>query len=141
MLRERLRSNRRICRIDFSAFVAVLVALATLLAWAMPMGYPGHGVSVYLPKAANAVELLGAHREDALLVSILRDGSVFFDTQRVYPDELPAKLQDRVRSGAPGKVYIKADGRVHYATVKDVLDSIGSAGLSYVAFVTDRKRG
>jgi len=74
--------------------------------------------------------------DDALLIAIMRDGRVFFDTQSVSPVELVADLQDRVRAGAPRKVYIKADARVHYRVVKGVLDNVSSAGLTNVVFIT-----
>jgi len=46
------------------------------------------------------------------------------------PEALIAKLQERVRAGAPRKVYIRADVRVHYRAVKGVLASVHSAGLT-----------
>jgi len=94
-----------------------------------------------LPKVVNTSELLGLLREDALKVVVMRDGAVIFDAQFVLPEELSVRLQDRVRSGAPKKVYIRADERARYIRVKEVLDSIGSAGLSDIAFVTERRRG
>ena len=136
MLRDRLRSNRRICRIDFSAFAAILVALATLLAWGTPADYHPHGPFVNLPKTANEISLWGARREDALQVVIPRDGKIFFGARQVSAEELPVMLRQGVRNGAPKKVYIRADARVRYRTVIAVLDGIRSARLSDIAFVT-----
>lgn len=135
MLRDRLRSNRRICRVDFSAFTCFLVALATLLLWMTPAGFHD-GTPITLPGTASAVALLDARREDALQVAILRDGKIFFDRQQIGPAELPSRLRERVRAGAPKKVYIRADARARYRTVMAVLDGIRSAGLSDVAFIT-----
>jgi biopolymer transport protein ExbD len=135
MLHDRLRSNRRICRVDFAAFTSFLVALATLLVWAMPAGFHD-GVPITPPSTASAIALWRARREDALQVLILRDAKIFFDRRQIRPEELPSRLQERIRAGAPRKVYIRADARVRYRTVMAVLDDIRSAGLSDIAFIT-----
>ncbi|MCU1333433.1 MAG: outer rane transport energization protein ExbD [Candidatus Angelobacter sp.] len=140
MLRDRLRSNRRICRIDFSAFAAIVAALLTLLIWATPHNNPHHGVSVDLPNARHSLELWGARREDALMIFILRDGQLFFGNQKVTPEELSAKLRIRVHGDVTRKVYIRADGRVRYSIIASVLESVCSAGLSNVAFLTEQLR-
>lgn len=141
MLRDRLRSNRRICHIDFSAFLSILVALATLFVWTDFGGsLYHHSKSLEFPKARNAVYKPESEREDALLVSIQRDGKVFFDVTQVGPDDLPPKLRDRIKQGAPKTVYLRADGRAHYKAVKEVLDEVRDAGLSKVAFMVEQRR-
>ncbi|SRR5260221_4354475 len=136
MLRPRLNPDRRICRIEVSAFAATMVVLVTLLICATPASFLDHGVSVQLPRVNHSVALWDSRREDTLQIAIMRDGHVFFDTQRMWSEELTALLRDRVRTGAPRKVYIKADARVHYRAVKGVLDNVRSAGLTNVVFIT-----
>jgi biopolymer transport protein ExbD len=138
MLRPRLNPARHICRIEVSALAAIMVVLVTLVICATPMDFPHHNSSVSLPIVSHSVALWGSLREDALQIAIMRDGQVFFGTQRLSPEELTAKLQERVRAGAPRKVYIRADVRVHYRGVKMVLDEVRSAGLTNVAFITEK---
>jgi biopolymer transport protein ExbD len=140
MLHPRFRSDRRICRIDFSAFVAIIIALFTLLIWAAPTGFPHHGMFIRLPQARHALELWDSRRNDALLITIARDGQVFFGSQRVAPEELVAKLFERTQSGAPRTIYIRADAHARYHTIADVLDSIQFAGLKNIAFLTEPRR-
>jgi biopolymer transport protein ExbD len=139
MLHPRFRPDRRICRIDFSAFVAIIIALFTLLIWAAPTGFPHH-MFIRLPQARHALELWDSRRNDALLITIARDGQVFFGSQRVAPKELAAKLFERIQSGAPRTVYIRADAHARYHTIADVLDSIQFAGLTNIAFLTEPRR-
>ncbi|HYL91517.1 MAG TPA: biopolymer transporter ExbD [Alphaproteobacteria bacterium] len=136
MLRDRLNSNRRISQCDFSVFVTLMATIATPLIWGIPLAYPGQKAAINLPQTANAIEFRGARREDALQVAIIRNGTVFFDGQKIYPDDLAAKLREGLRAGAPRKVYVRADARVRYRFVMDVIDSIRSVGLSDVAFIT-----
>jgi biopolymer transport protein ExbD len=140
MLRPRFTSDRRICRIDFSAFAATISALFTLLIWAVPRGLPHHGMLIRLPQARHALALWDSRRDDALLITIAREGQVFFGSQRVAPEELAAKLFERIQSGAPRTVYIRADAHARYHTIADVLDGIQSAGLKNVAFLTEPRR-
>jgi biopolymer transport protein ExbD len=42
------------------------------------------------------LELWDSRRDDALLITIARDGQVFFNSQRVTPEELAAKLFERI---------------------------------------------
>ena len=83
--------------------------------------------------------MTGAQREDALQVVVMRDGQIFVDTQRVSSEELASKLRARVHAGAPKTVYIRADAHARYHTVANVLDSIRSAGLTNVAFLTEQR--
>jgi biopolymer transport protein ExbD len=137
MQAHRFRSTRLLRP---SAFSAVLIVLAFILLLAQlvfgPLASFHHGVSPQLPMAFHSVPLWASQRDDALQVGILRDGQTFFDTQRVTAEELTEKLRTRVRGGAPPKVYISADRRVHYSYVSSVLDSIHSAGLTNVAFLS-----
>ena len=140
MLRPRRKLDRRQRRADFSAIFAMLVALFVMLSWLMiPVG-SCRGQSVDLPTASHAVLMGDARREDALRIAIFRDGKVFVDTELVTSEDLIAKLREHVRAGAPRKVYIQADVRVHYRAVKGVLDGVHSAGLTNVAFITEQRK-
>jgi len=140
MLRPRKKPDRRICRITFPAVFAMLAAMFTLVTWATPFSFILYGTSVDLPIAKHSVQLGDSQRDDALVIAILRDGMVFLSTERVVPEVLIAKLRERVHAGAPRIVYIRADSRVHYRKVKDVLDGVHSAGLTNVAFMTEQQK-
>ena len=141
MLHARFRSSCLVCRIDASALAAVFTVLATSLLLLQSVTFTFHdGVSAQLPRVRNAIALWGAQREDAWLITIYRDGQLFLDGQRVAPEELTFGLRARLRHGAPGKVYIRADGRARYSAVASVLDGIHSAGLTHIVFLTEQSR-
>jgi len=58
-------------------------------------------------------ELRRANRDDAMLVSVVRDGKVFFRNDWTDPAELPARIRQCSTSGPERRVYIKADARVY----------------------------
>jgi len=81
-----------------------------------------------------------AERADALMVAVFRDGTVFFSTEKVRPNGLKDKIRERLKQGAERKVYIKADARVHYGAVVEVLDGVRDAGIQNVAFIVDQRK-
>ena len=74
-------------------------------------------------------------------VAITRDGSVYFDGLPVPADMLPERIQVRMTHYAVDwnwRVYIKADGRARWRTVKPVLDGVRTAGIHRVTFLVDQ---
>ncbi|PYX69433.1 MAG: hypothetical protein DMG72_20870 [Acidobacteria bacterium] len=82
----------------------------------------------------------GANREDVLVVAIFRDGKVFFGRDLIMPDQLPFEIREAVSRGAERKVYIRAEARVRYGTVLQVLDGVRSAGVENVGFLVEQRR-
>jgi biopolymer transport protein TolR len=96
-------------------------------------------IGVDLPKATQSTELRGALREDALLVAVQRDGQIWLDREQITPERLPAEIRERVSQGAERKVYIRADLRVNYGRVLEVLSSVRSAGIDNIAFLVNER--
>jgi biopolymer transport protein TolR len=98
-------------------------------------------VTVELVQAANPQLLPDADKEDALTVAVMKDGSVFFDTQRVNPEDLTQKVKDRLATRTNKTVFVKADARAHYKGVVEVVDNVRSAGVDELGLLTDQKKG
>ena len=131
--------KKLICRIDVSAFAAVMFALvAMFLAPATVVDLPKHA-SVDFAKVLHPAPMTGADREDALEIAVTRDGQIWLGTNQVNAEYLPAAIRERVSHGAERKVYIRADMRAKYGTVKLALNSVRSAGIENVAFLVDKR--
>jgi biopolymer transport protein TolR len=98
------------------------------------------GVSLDMPKANYPISMRGADREDALMVATMRDDKVFFRTYQVTIEQLPARIRDGASQGAERKVYIRADARAKYGTVKEALDGAHAAGIEEIGFLVDQRR-
>ena len=133
MLKKRRRTEV-LWRIDVTGFVSFMVVLICFMV--MPPMHP-HGVSIYLVSAPHSVSVPRANREDAMIVGIMRDGKVYFDTQLMYETDFAYRLKDRVGNGAEKKVYIKVDRHAHYRSVNYVLNQVRLAGIEKVAFLTE----
>jgi biopolymer transport protein TolR len=125
------------CHIDVSAFVGItLVVLCIFMSPTVDMPRP----SVDLAKAGSPVAMRAADKENALVVAVNREGKVFFRTDPVSVEQLPAKIREGVSQGAERKVYIKADARAKYGWVKEVLDSVQSSGVEKIGFLVENRR-
>ena len=100
---------------------------------------PYHGFSADLPKVGHPILMRRANREDALKITILRDGKIYFGTERIAAADLPAKIQDGLSRGSERKVYIIAEARARYGAVLEVLDGVGSAGVENIAFLVNQR--
>jgi len=87
------------------------------------------GVSVDMAQVNNPEQMPDADKEDALLVSVTRDGHVFFGTDEISIDNLTTKVKDRIANRPDKRVYVKADMRAHFGNVVQVVDGVRSAGV------------
>ena len=134
-------SSQLICRIDVSAFAGVMFVLVGMfIVISTPANICTGGVDVDLARARSGSPMQSALRADALNVAVLRDGSVFLRTQKVAVERLPEKIREALAEGAEKKVYIKADIRARYVTVKSVLDAVHASGVENIAFLTEQRR-
>jgi len=118
--------------LQFASVMAMVVFVMLLVFMTIPTGH--HGTSVDLPYVSHPVSMPGAGREDAMLVTITRDGKAYLGPDQVNVINLPAKIHDRLKDrDVERKVYVKADMRVRWGTVALVLDGIRSAGIIRVA--------
>lgn len=130
-------TNAPICRIDVTGFLSIMVVLLALF-WAPIASRPDPEMhtSVAVPHARNAVAVPEARREDAMTVTILRDGRMFFAGQQLSVAELTAKLSERLQSERNGKVFLNADRRSRYRDVASSLAGIRAAGAKDVVILT-----
>jgi len=122
------------------AYPLVGLALTVLIIFMMvPAVTPHHhGWSVDLPQSRYASPMPRAVREDAQIVSMMRDGQVYYRNTRVRMDDLQDQIRASVRNGAERKIYIRADVRAKYGHVKQVLNEIGKTGIQNVCFLAER---
>jgi len=122
--------------INVTPMVDVMLVLLIVFMVITPMLQ--HGVSVDMAKVSSPIPMPDADKEDSLLVAIMRDGQIYFGTDRVKADELTAKVKDRLANKVDKRVYIKADARAKYGGVVDVVDNVRSAGVDDVGLLTEQ---
>ena len=122
--------------LQFATVMAMVVFVILLMFMTAPTGH--HGVSADVPRVSHPISMPSALREDAMKITILRDGQVYFGVDRVRSGDLVQKIQDRLKNReVEHKVYIVADMRARWGIVKVVLGGVRSAGILRVAFLVN----
>ena len=126
------------CRFD-ACLVSLMMAAIPGAVFAQQAGGSvplQRGVSVQMPVTRNAVAVPNADTQDALVVALTADGSAYLGVDRL---PVPA-LADRVRSMLSTRkdktLYIKADARVPYARLVEVIDAVRNSGVDGLTLLT-----
>jgi biopolymer transport protein ExbD/biopolymer transport protein TolR len=124
--------------INVTPMVDVMLVLLIIFMVVTPMLQKG--ISVDMPKVNNPEQMPDADKEDALLVSVMRDGKVYFGTESISPDNLTTKVKDRLANRVDKRVYVKADARAHFGSVVQVVDAVRAAGVDDLGLLTDQRK-
>jgi biopolymer transport protein ExbD len=81
-----------------------------------------------------------ADKEDALLVSVMRDGTVYFGTDKLPADQLTNKVKDRLANRVDKRVFVKADARARFGSVVEVVDNVRAAGVDQLGLLTEQRK-
>ena len=124
--------------INVTPMVDVMLVLLIIFMVVTPMLQ--HGVTVDMAKVNNPEQMPDADKEDALLIAVMRDGKVFFGTDRIDVADLTQKIRDRLANRTDKRVFIKADARAKFGNVVEVVDNVRSAGVDQLGLLTDQKK-
>ena len=124
--------------INVTPMVDVMLVLLIIFMVVTPMLQ--HGVTVDMAKVNNPEAMPDADKEDALLVAVMRDGSVFFGTDKIAAADLTQKVKDRLASRTDKRVFLKADARAKFGAVVEVVDNVRAAGVDQLGLLTDQKK-
>lgn len=125
--------------INVTPMVDVMLVLLIIFMVITPMLQKG--VSVDLASTDNPVQMPDADKEDSLLVAVMKDGTIFFGSEKLTSaDQLAAKVKDKLTSKTDKKVFVKADARAKYGAVVDVVDNVRSAGVDQLGLLTEQRK-
>jgi biopolymer transport protein ExbD len=97
------------------------------------------GVPVQLPETGNPDK----YPENAkqLKVTITDDGKIFFSKDDWIPSlaELQRRLTDIQRENPDKEIIVKADRRLKYKDVREVMKAMNEAGFTRVGLITTKK--
>jgi biopolymer transport protein ExbD len=107
---------------QYALWVCLLVSLvlgssSTAVAQNLPLQ---KGVSVQMAVTSNATPMPDADKPDAWIVAVTNAGQIYFGLQPVSAAQLSEEMKEHPRN-REAKLYIKADARVPYGTVRKTL--------------------
>lgn len=87
------------------------------------------GISVEMPVTSSAIPVPDADQEDAFIVTVTDEGSVYVGIGLTTTAALAERVKGGLSNRTGKKLYIKADARTPYASVARVLDALRTAGV------------
>jgi biopolymer transport protein ExbD/biopolymer transport protein TolR len=98
------------------------------------------GVSVDMARVNNPHEMQDADKDDAIIVAITRDGTIYLKNTKMSKDDLSGQIKDLIANRLDKTVYVKSDARAKYGDVVAVVDEIRSAGVDQLGLLTERNQ-
>jgi len=86
----------------------------------------------------NAQDMKDADKDDAIVVAVTRDGSLFLGNNKISKEEITGQIKDRIANKLDKRVYVKSDARAKYGDVVAVVDEIRSAGVDQLGLLTEK---
>jgi biopolymer transport protein ExbD len=123
--------------INVTPMVDVMLVLLIIFMVITPMLTKGQPID--LVRTHNPITMQAADKEDAVLISVTRNGGVFLSpgNLRITPDQLPEKVKDLLFNKVDKTVFIKSDARARYGVVEDVVDNVRAAGVDQIGLITE----
>jgi|SRR5579862_9196198 len=135
---EKKKAPDPVADINVTPMVDVMLVLLIIFMVITPM--LTKGVTVDLVKTKNPITMQAADKEDAILISVTRNGGVFLSPGNLKlsgADQLPERVRDLLTNKVDKTVYIRADARAKYSVVEDVVDNLRAAGASEIGLITE----
>ena len=89
----------------------------------------------------NAREMKEADKDDAIVVAVTKDGSIYLKNVKTEKEALTDQIKDAISSRLDKTVYVKSDARAKYGDVVAVIDEIRSAGVDQLGLLTEKTQG
>ena len=125
--------------INVTPMVDVMLVLLIIFMVITPM--LNNKVQLEMAQVENPTAMPDADKEDAIVVAITRDGSVFLGQNKIAVSELGPAVQTRL-ADKPGKtVFFRADARAQWRGVEDAIDAVRTAGVEQVGLLTQKREG
>jgi biopolymer transport protein ExbD/biopolymer transport protein TolR len=96
------------------------------------------GASVDRATVDDPVNMEAADKEDAIVVAVGRDGTIFMGSQKIDKSQITNQIKEKLANRADKKVFINSDKRAKYGDVVAVVDEIRAAGVDELGLLTEK---
>lgn len=118
--------------INMTPFVDVMLVLLIIFIVTLPVIQ--HSVKIELPKAQSSAS---SSKPENIQVSIDKKGQIFWNTTPVSLEEFTLRAKQAAILTPMPEVNLRADKRVLYDSVAQVLSASKRSGLTKIGFVTE----
>jgi biopolymer transport protein ExbD len=96
------------------------------------------GASVERATVDSPKDMADAEKEDALVVAVTRDGTIFLGSQKIDQSQITNTLKDKLANRADKTVFLNSDRNAKYGRVVAVVDEIRAAGVDQLGLLTEK---
>jgi biopolymer transport protein ExbD/biopolymer transport protein TolR len=96
------------------------------------------GVSVDMAKVENPQDLPDADKDDAIIVAVTRDGSLYLGSTKVGLDDITNRVKDLLANRLDKTVFVRSDARAKYGEVVKAVDEVRAAGVDNLGLLTEK---
>jgi biopolymer transport protein ExbD/biopolymer transport protein TolR len=116
----------------------IMLVLLIIFMVVTPMLQKTHQVD--LAPVNNPREMKDADRDDAIIVAISRDGTLYLGNSKIAKESITTEIKDQIANKLDKTVYVKSDARAKYGDVVAVVDEIRSAGVDQLGLLTEKNK-
>ncbi len=127
---SRGRTQSSLAEINITPLVDVVLVLLLIFMLTAPVLQSGIEVAVPQTKSVNQLT------DERSVVTIDAEQRVFLQDKPVNVNELPSILQAEVGDKANKVIYLRADGKVPFEAIANVMDAVKRGGVTNISIVT-----
>ncbi len=124
------RTQSSLAEINITPLVDVVLVLLLIFMLTAPVLQSGIEVAVPQTKSVNQLT------DERSVVTIDAEQRVFLQDKPVNINELPSILQAEVGNKASKVIYLRADGKVPFEAIANVMDAVKRGGVTNISIVT-----
>jgi biopolymer transport protein TolR len=124
------RTATSLSEINVTPLVDVMLVLLVIFMVTAPMLQTG--IDVELPETKNVKDV---NPEERIIISISREGDLFYGSDKIMLYDLAERLQKDARSPKDA-IFLRADKDVKWNSIVSVIDVIRGAGFDQIKLVT-----
>ena len=118
--------------INMTPLIDVMLVLLVIFIIAAPL--MATSLKLDLPRTAGATP---GQAPSALLLALDAQGRLFAGDEALEPDALAARARAAAQRDPATEVHLRADSRVPYGRVAELIGVLQDAGLTRIGFVTE----
>ncbi|WP_250451045.1 biopolymer transporter ExbD [Caballeronia sp. ATUFL_M2_KS44] len=122
--------------INMTPLVDVMLVLLIIFLVTIPAMH--HAVKIDLPHASSQPQ---DEKPAHVNVAIQADGSILWDDQKIDDATLDARIAQASQQTPQPELHLRADRKVPYERVADLMSAAQAGGLTKIGFVTEPKSG